>query len=66
MPGGRDRGDLLRQLERLRMRHLERRAEVHLRGLRWIASTIFVRPWPALTHHRPGDAVEHLAAVVRP
>ncbi len=20
---------------------------------RWIASVIFVRPWPALTHHRP-------------
>ncbi len=31
----------------------------------WIASVIFGRQWPALTHQRPADAVQDLPAVRR-
>jgi hypothetical protein len=31
----------------------------------WIAETIESRLWPALQHHRPGDAVDHGAALRR-
>ena len=59
-PGGRDLHHGVGELERRRMSHLERRRVVHRLELVATASVISARPWPAFTHHRPGDAIQDL------
>ena len=53
---GREIGDAACEFERLRNPELERRRVIERSACLAIASTICVRPWPALVHHIPDAA----------